>query len=172
MAGYKEIVTKTVIGKAKKKSTNSVVITPEQLPSTILGCWVINHTFSGFNENGKVRVNGSFDVNVWYSYDSDHKTAVSTKVYNYTDLLSVPTKNEINNSSEIIVRSLMQPTVDDAKINNGEINLNINKELGIEIVGDEKIKVSIEDNEDDYEEIIDEDKMADITNEIDPEYLK
>ncbi|MCR5788116.1 MAG: outer spore coat protein CotE [Bacilli bacterium] len=172
MAGYKEIVTKTVIGKAKKKSTNSVVITPEQLPSTILGCWVINHTFSGFNENGKVRVNGSFDVNVWYSYDSDHKTAVSTKVYNYTDLLSVPTKNEINNSSEIIVRSLMQPTVDDAKINNGEINLNINKELGIEIVGDEKIRVSIEDNEDDYEEIIDEDKIDDITNEIDPEYLK
>ena len=172
MAGYKEIVTKTVIGKAKKKSTNSVVITPEQLPNTILGCWVINHTFSGFNENGKVRVNGSFDVNVWYSYDSDHKTAVSTKVYNYTDLLSVPTKNEINNSSEIIVRSLMQPTVDDAKINNGEINLNINKELGIEIVGDEKIRVSIEDNEDDYEEIIDEDKIDDITNEIDPEYLK
>ena len=40
---YKEIVTKAVIGKGKKKYHNTYQITTEQKPSTILGCWIINH---------------------------------------------------------------------------------------------------------------------------------
>lgn len=40
---YKEIVTKAVIGKGKKKYHNKYQITTEQVPTTILGCWIINH---------------------------------------------------------------------------------------------------------------------------------
>lgn len=43
MASYREIVTKSVIGKGKKTFTNSYTLQPEQTPTTILGCWVINH---------------------------------------------------------------------------------------------------------------------------------
>ena len=174
MANYKEIVTKTVIGKAKKTSRNDVLIKPEQIPSTVLGCWFINHTFSGVNDSGSVKINGSFDVNVWYSYDSDTKTAVTTKTYNYSDVMNVPTKNNntITNSSEIIVRSLKQPTVSDVKIDGDIVNLKIEKELGVEIVGEGKIKVSIEEDEDDYEEIIDDEKLDNIVEQIEPEYLK
>ena len=43
MASYREIVTKTVIGKGKKTFSNHYNLTPEQTPTTILGCWVINH---------------------------------------------------------------------------------------------------------------------------------
>ena len=173
MASSKEIVTKTVIGKAKKASKNSLVIKPEQTPSTVLGCWVINHTFSGVNEKNVVRINGSFDVNVWYSYDSDHKTAVTSKTFNYTDTLNVPIKNNqgVSDNSEIIVRSLKQPTVSDIKVNDGEVNLTIEKELGVEIVGEAKIKVNIEDIEDDYDEIIDENEIDNIISEVNEEYL-
>ena len=164
MANYKEIVTKTVIGKAKKTSKNSFIVNPEQVPNTVLGCWVINHSFSGSNEKGLVKLNGTYDVNVWYSYDSDHKTAVSTKTFNYTDTMNVPIKSsgEFNDASEIIVRSLKQPTVNDVKINNGNVELEIEKEMGVEIVGEAKIKVTTEDDEDDYEEIFEQ---------IDTEYL-
>ncbi|MBE6139988.1 MAG: outer spore coat protein CotE [Firmicutes bacterium] len=40
---FKEIVTKAVIGKAKKTSRNDFLMETEQKPNTILGCWVINH---------------------------------------------------------------------------------------------------------------------------------
>ena len=40
---YKEIVTKAVIGKGKKKYRNSYQISVEEKPTTILGCWIINH---------------------------------------------------------------------------------------------------------------------------------
>lgn len=173
MANYKEIVTKTVIGKAKKTSKNEVSIKPEQLPNTVLGCWVINHTFSGSSNLGKVKLNGSFDVNVWYSYDSDHKTAVTTKTFNYEDLMNVSVKNNgvLDDNTEIIVRSLKQPTVLDVKVDNDTINLNIEKELGVELVGEAKIKVSTEEDEDDYEEIIDDSEVDKVVEQVDAEYL-
>ena len=125
----------------------------EENPNTVLGCWVINHTFNGQNNNGKVMLNGSFDINVWYSYDNDTKTSVSTQRFNYNDQMNVRLKDNANltNSSEIIVRSLKQPTVTDVKIVDGLVNLNVEKELGVEIVGDTKLKVSVEEDEDEYE---------------------
>lgn len=43
VATYKEIVTKAVIGKGKKVYSDKYTITPEINPTTVLGCWVINH---------------------------------------------------------------------------------------------------------------------------------
>ena len=35
MSSFKEIVTKAVIGKAKKTSTNTISLTPEEMPNTV-----------------------------------------------------------------------------------------------------------------------------------------
>ena len=170
MSSFKEIVTKAVIGKAKKTTTNSFYLTPEETPNTVLGSWVINNKFSGSkSNNGACVVNGSFDVNVWYSYDADKKTAVTTQNFNYTDTLKVPLKENYNlsDASEIIVRCLKQPTVTDVKIDNGNVLLDIEKELGVEIVGDTKVKVSVEDEYDDYDEIVDDEDI-----EVNDNYLE
>lgn len=173
MSNFKEIVTKAVIGKAKKTSSNSFSLTPEEMPNTVLGCWVINNKFSGSkNQNGSVIVNGSFDVNVWYSYDADKKTAVTTRNFTYTDTMNVPLKGDYNlqDANEIIVRCLKQPTVSNVKIENNVVYLDIEKEMGVEIVGDTKVKISVEDDEDDYDEIIDEQELNEL-NEINEDYL-
>ena len=172
MAGFKEIVTKAVIGKAKKTNTMHFSFTPDETVNTVLGCWVINHNFYGVNQNGKVGVNGSFDVNVWYAYENDTKTKVNTKRFGYNELLNVPLKEEttLTSNSEIIVRSLKQPTVTNVSVMDGNIVLDIEKELGVEIVGDTKIKVPVEDDFDDYEEIIDEGEIDSI-DEVKEDYL-
>ena len=172
MASYKEIVTKAVIGKAKKTNSMHFSFTPDENVNTVLGCWVINHTFSGANQNGKVGVTGSFDVNVWYSYDGDTKTKVNTKKFGYNELLAVPLRDSatLTNNSEIIVRSLKQPSVTNVSVTDGNIVLDIEKELGVEIVGDTKIKVPIEDVDDDYEEIVDEEDVSGI-DEVNEDYL-
>ena len=79
VATYKEIVTKAVIGKGKKVYTDKYTITPEINPTTVLGCWVINHNFKGYPNSGKIVIDGSFDVNIWYSFDGDTKTNVINK---------------------------------------------------------------------------------------------
>lgn len=175
MASYKEIVTKAVIGKAKKNSISKFIVEPEETPDTILGCWVINHTFEGKNQNGIIAINGAFDVNVWYSYNHDTKTSVTTKRFNYEDKMNIRLKDggRLTDASEIIVRSLNQPTVTDVKINNGKVNLSIEKELGVEVVGNTMIKVSVEDDPDDYEliEDIDEEEVNNEVNSINDDYL-
>ena len=168
---YKEIVTKAVIAKGKKNSTNKYALETEEVPNTILGCWVINHTFNGTNLGNKVLVSGSFDVNVWYSYDNDSKTAVSTQKFNYSDTMRLNV-DDVSSSNEVIVKSIQQPTVSDVSIKDGIVNLNINKELGIEIVGDTKIKVPVEELDDDYVELTDDEEVSKEIDKVDTDYLK
>lgn len=168
---YKEIVTKAVIAKGKKNSTNNYTLQTEETPNTILGCWVINHTFNGTNLGNKVLVNGNFDVNVWYSYDNDSKTAVSTQKFSYTDTMKMNV-DEASGTNEVIVKSIQQPTVSDVSITDGIVNLNITKELGIEIVGDTKIKVPVEELDDDYIELTDDEDTIESVDKVDTNYLK
>ena len=165
---FKEIVTKAVIGKGKKYFKNNYVLTTENVPTTVLGCWVINHKFKGYKSGEKVGVDGSYDVNIWYSYDNDSKTTVVNKKIDYNDLFHVKTKEnaDLTGDTDVIVRTLKQPTCSKVNIeDNGVISFDIEKELGVEIVGETKMKIAIEEDEEPWEEI--EDEMTDeISNEI------
>ena len=175
MAYYKEIVTKTIIGKGKKTTNLDHEVNVEDSINTVLGCWVINHTFNGINNNGTVLVNGSYDINIWYSYDNNTKTNVIVKRFNYQDTMNVRIKDtgEFNNDSEIIVRALSQPSVTDVELDDNKIKLSVHKEMGVEVVGDATVRVSVDDDFDDYEEIIDDNNTnTEETIEIDENYLK
>jgi len=112
-------------------------------------------------------IDGEFDVNVWYSYDNDTKTTVSTERFHYNDTMNIRLRddNTLTDSSEIIVRSLKQPSVTNVEIVNGRVELGVEKELGVEVVGNTKLKVSVEDGYDDYEEIVDEEEMLENNSE-------
>ena len=167
MSNYKEILTKTVVGKGRKNFKSDYSLTPENTPNTVLGCWVINHNFSGTNTKNDVNVNGSFDVNVWYSYDNDSKTAVTTRNFTYNELLRLRVKDidALSNNNEIIVRSLKQPTVQDVKIKGNEVHLSIEKELGVEIVGESKVKIATLEDELPWDELDDSNDEIDSINE-------
>ena len=176
MSNFKEIITKAIIGKCKKTTTANFQIECEEKPDTVLGCWVINHSFSGNNNNGKVNLTGSYDVNVWYAYGNNSKTAVSTRKFNYSDLMNVPLKNDsqIDSQSEIIVECLKQPTVSDVSIKDGLVNLKIEKELGVEVIGNTTVKIAVEDDFDDYDEIFDsadENELNINIDELNDDYL-
>ena len=168
MANYREIVTKAVIAKGKKLFTTENKVNVENSPSTILGCWVINHNFNGVKSGDNISINGSYDVNIWYSYDNNTKTNVIARTFNYSDIINVNLKDKITDTNEIIVRSLKQPTVSNVDIKDGVVNLRVEKELGVEIVGDIKVKINVLDDYDDYEE--DNSNLTDDIN-IDEDYL-
>ncbi len=175
---YKEIVTKAVIGKGKKYFKNNYSIESTDNPTTVLGCWVINHKFKGYKSGDKIGVDGSFDVNIWYSYENDSKTTVVNKKFDYNDLLNVKTRNDVDltGDTDIIVRSLKQPTCSKVNIlDGGVINFDIEKELGVEIVGETKMKIAIEEEEDPWDEIDDEvteEVEQEIENSVTEDYIK
>lgn len=165
---FKEIVTKAVIGKGKKYYKNSYTLETEHVPTTVLGCWVINHTFRGTDIGGKIVIDGSFDVNLWYSYENDTKTTVITKKITYSEAVMVRQKETTDAATkDIIIRSLKQPSCTNAKENGKTISIEIEKELGIEVVGDTKIKVPIEEEEDPWDLIDDTEYNEEVSKEID-----
>ena len=169
---YREIVTKAVIGKGKKKYTNSYEINVQESPSTILGCWIINHNFEAHELGDKIIINGSFDANVWYSYDNDTKTTVANKKITYSEeeKLNVDSNDVVN--KDIIVRSLKQPTCISAKEENNTIKLEIEKELGIEIVGDTKVKISsVDDDDDNWDDLEGTKNIDEEITKINPDYI-
>lgn len=179
MASTREIVTKAVVGKGKKTFTTTKTVTPECQPTTILGCWVINHNFRGYRNGNKINIEGSYDVNIWYSCSGDTKTEVVRETINYLEEVNVPKQDQTDITNEdIIIRSLKQPSCTKADIVDGKIEYTVSKELGIEIVGDVKVKIAYDEEEDPWEIIMDEVDDSDIQNaedaiqqEVNEEYL-
>ncbi len=175
---YKEIVTKAIVGKGKKYFKNNYSIETTDTPSNVLGCWVINHKFKGYKSGEKIGVDGSYDVNIWYSYDNDSKTTVINKKVDYNDVFNVKSKAnaDLTGDTDIIVRTLKQPTCTKVNIGeNGVINFDIEKELGVEIVGETMVKIAIEDDEEPWEEVedeVNEETLKEIDQEVDEDYIK
>ena len=169
---YREIVTKAVVAKGKKKYKNSYQIIVDNEPTTVLGVWIINHNFKATDVGDKIKIDGSFDANVWYSYDNDTKTTVASKQITYTEEEKLDIQNKEITNKDIIIRTLKQPTCISAKEEGKTISLDIEKELGIEIIGDTKVKISSVDDEDDtWEELDDETKQGEAIDKINPNYI-
>ena len=180
MASTREIVTKAVVGKGKKTFSTTKTVTPTEKPDTILGCWVINHNFKGIRNGNKINIEGSYDINIWYSCGSDTKTEVIKDTTKYLEEVSIPTTQEDDVINEdVIIRSLNGPTCVRCDVIDGKIEYTVEKEMGVEIVGDVKVKIAYESDEDPWDNLNDlkEEKEAideveeKIDNEVNEEYL-
>lgn len=174
MSSYREIVTKAVLGKGKKTFTHEHFIDVGKTPSNVLGCWVINHNFTGVKEGSMVIVSGSYDINIWYSYESDTKTDVVKETFSYKEKVNIREKDGADfTDASIIVRSLKDPSCKEVNIDSNKINYKVEEELGIELVGDTKVKILVDDNTDDWEEILDESEAFEkIDKEVNENYLE
>ena len=169
MSNYKEIVTKAVVSKGKKLFTTNHNVEVSN-PSTILGCWVINHNFNGTKSNNNIVINGSYDVNIWYSYDNDTKTDVVKETNTYKEVVHMRNVDDID-GEEIIVRSLKQPNPVKVEINGNNINYIIEKELGIELVGDVKVRIEANEEDDNWDEIVEEEKIDEEIDNLKEDYI-
>ena len=166
MGNYKEIITKAVKNKCKKRFLNNFTVTIDEEPNTILGCWIINHQFRGINNGNSVTVNGSFDINIWYSYGHNKKTNVYATTISYSDLLNCSL--DIGPEDEVVVKALKQPSVSNVKIEGNNVLIDVEKELGVEVIGESIVKIDASLDPDDYVELIDEDDIE----EVNAEYLE
>ncbi len=172
MANYREIVTKAVIAKGKKTFIKDYEISLDKNPSTILGCWVINHNFTGTKVDDRIVIDGSYDVNIWYSYDQDKKTEVVRQTNTYQETVHMRNVDSDTSNEEIIVRSLKQPNCMKMDIEGEKIKYSVEKELGIELVGDVKVKIEASGEEDPWEEIEEEQKIDDVIDqEVKEDYI-
>lgn len=145
---YREIITKAVCGKGRKVVREIKKVSPLHKPSSILGCWVINHEYCAErNKSGTVTVKGSYDINVWYSFDHNRKTEVVTEEVRYKETLKVAMRDRdcIVDGHEIVVKTIQQPNCLECTIckKGNDITVDIEFELYVEVIGETKLRVRV-----------------------------
>lgn len=176
MNDIREIVTRSVVAKGKKIITLHESLLPQTTISTILGCFIVNHIFDAELTGDRAKVNGQFELDIWYTYEDNNGTVateVVRKIICYEK--RIRTKPVVENYShkglEIIVTVTGMPECTKVDIQNDAINVDITLELLAEVIGETKIKVAIiEQNEcfnyqnenfEDFEDEIDENFIQD-----------
>ncbi|MFD2208902.1 outer spore coat protein CotE [Virgibacillus halophilus] len=175
---YREIITKAVCGKGKKFTQETHSVTPSHRPSSILGCWVINHLYNAKKKSDDaVEVNGSFDINIWYSYNDNTKTEVVTERVTYCDIVPLSIKDDhcISDEYDVICKVIQQPNCLECTIagKGHKINVDIEREFLIQVIGETKIYVRVNPkghNEEDDDDMWDYAVTDDELETVDPHF--
>ena len=173
MNDIREIVTKAVIGKGKKRFKITSPLNDLRSPAdSILGCWIINHKFGARKCDNSVDVKGVYDINVWYSFADNTQTEVARQTIEYDDQVNVhrTIRDCLYEGDEVIARTIQQPPSVDERMEDGEMVVEVGLEMVVEFMGETKMRVSIlgpvesDCDTDDEEDEIDQ--------QINPNFLK
>ena len=145
MNEVREIVTKAIVAKGKKYISLSHNITSNKNPYSILGCWVINHDFNATENNKCVKLNGTFEINIWYSLDNNTRTEIARATTTYEGNIKVKDVvcDETTGHTDVIVRILQHPTCTSACINDGNVEIEVVFDALAEIIGEAKMMVNV-----------------------------
>ena len=164
----REIVTKAIVGKGKKLIRFKNNLVPNNSVDSILGCWIINHTFKATLDDDKVCINGSYEIDVWYAYDDNKSTELSKESFEYQEVIK--TRQIINDldrdSRDVIVRTIQQPTCVNACITCDGVTVEVVLELLAEVIGEATMIVTVYPKEEVHEEYIN-----DFENEINEDFI-
>ncbi|MEH7350359.1 outer spore coat protein CotE [Gottfriedia acidiceleris] len=170
---HREIITKAVVGRGKKYNKVTHTITPNHTPSSILGCWVINHVYDAKKCKDGVEVSGKYDINIWYSHGDNTKTEVVPESVKYHEVVKLRHRDEnfTGEDCEVIARSLKHPNCLDAIIspNGNRFIVTVEKEVLVEVVGETKIVVLVSPHG-----VHDDDDFFDVDDEfedLDPDFV-
>ena len=157
MNEIREIVTRAVVAKGKKIFNLVEKIQTIEKPYSILGCWIINHEFEASKINDVIKLDGEFEVNIWYSKNNNSKTDIIRETISYKKEIVTKTvvKNYLENTDDILARIIQHPTVTNAKIVDDTVTLDITFEIIAEIIGETKMKVTVFKETENWEEEID-----------------
>ena len=78
---------------------------------------------------------------------------------------------ESSDDEEIIIRSLKQPNCVKVDIDGNNILYTIEKELGIELVDNIKVKIQVDDLEESWDEILEETNNCDDIDNVNDSFL-
>lgn len=139
-----EIITKAVIGKKQINGSRKHIIEPAIKPNYILGCWINNNNVNSKLDKETIILNGSYDINIWYSYNNNTQTSIFTKKIEYQEKEKVLLNNNIvdKNKLSTIIHCSKELAPTDVKIlDDRQIQVYVSKAIEVEIVGEVKIKV-------------------------------
>ena len=143
----REIICKAVCGKGRKFSQVTHTITPPHTPSSILGAWIINHEYEAVKSSDGVEVVGTYDINVWYSYDKNRKTDVAKETISYVEAVPLSYVDPKHRAStvEVSATATQDPNCVEAHVSStGDgVVIKVEREFQVEMIAETKVCVRV-----------------------------
>jgi len=144
----REIITKAVCGRGRKFSTVTHTVTPPHQPSSILGAWIINHQYEAVRSGDGIEVVGSYDINIWYSYNKNSQTDVAKETVSYVELVPLSYLDPRHRASteEVSAEATQEPNCVEATIGGGgsTVLIRVEREFSVEMVAETKLFVLVD----------------------------
>ncbi|MDO7904957.1 outer spore coat protein CotE [Paenibacillus sp. JX-17] len=174
---FREIITKAICGKGRKFSTIAHTVTPPNNPTSILGAWIINHQYEAVSAGDGVEVIGTYDLNIWYSYDKNSQTDVAKETVSYVEHVPLSYLDPKHRTStvEVSAEATQEPSCVEASVSSGGGNvvIRVEREFAVELVAETKVRVKVYPGEGGYFEDKDYDFGAESGDyeDLDPDLL-
>jgi spore coat protein E len=174
MGEYREIITKAVVAKGRKFTKSNHTVSPLHQPSSILGCWIINHTYEAKKLGKTVEIRGSYDINIWYSYKNNTRTEVVTETVDYCDVIKLKYRDpDCLDEQDVVAQVIQQPNCLECLISDGnKMVVHVEREFIVEVLGETKVVVHVypekhHADDDDWDYDVDDEDFEDLN----PDFL-
>jgi spore coat protein E len=173
MGEYREIITKAVVAKGRKFTKSNHTVSPLHQPSSILGCWIINHTYEAKKLGKTVEIRGSYDINIWYSYKNNTRTEVVTETVDYCDVIKLKYRDpDCLDEQDVVAQVIQQPNCLECLISDGnKMVVHVEREFVVEVLGETKVVVHVYPEkhhaDDDWDYDVDDEDFEDLN----PDFL-
>jgi spore coat protein E len=143
----REIISRAVCGTGKKFSQVVHRVFTAHKPSSILGAWVINHKYEAVRYGEGVEIEGSYECNIWYSYDGNTKTDVAKESVSYVEHvpLSYLDERHLPRTASVFAEALQHPSCVEASIESTDdaVRITIEREFQAELIAETKLCVVV-----------------------------
>lgn len=144
----REIVTKAVVSKGKIADISNIEVEASDKASKAIGCWIINHHYLTFAQDGKVYAKGAYDVHVWYALNDNNDTEVYKKTIDYYQEYTMENNNFDHDNSEYKSYCVEYPTCTSLQLADNKFVIGIKKTLAVDVIGESKLLVQVSDGND------------------------
>ncbi|MCR8842848.1 outer spore coat protein CotE [Paenibacillus sp. SC116] len=146
----REIITKAICGKGRKFSVVTHTVTPPHNPTSILGAWIINHQYEAVRAGDGIEVIGTYDINIWYSYNNNSQTDVAKETVSYADLVSLAYVDPHHRAAtvEVAAEATQEPSCVEATVSSSgtSVVIRVEREFLVEMVAETKVWVVVNPN--------------------------
>ncbi|MBJ8192637.1 outer spore coat protein CotE, partial [Bacillus cereus] len=96
-------------------------VTPPNNPTSILGAWIINHQYEAVAAGDGIEVVGTYDINIWYSYDKNSQTDVAKETVSYVENVPLSYLDPKHRAStvEVSAEATQEPSCVEASVSSG-----------------------------------------------------
>lgn len=145
---YREILTKAIIAKGEKTIQEKKAIDVHENVSKVLGCWIINHHHEVSLKDQSVYIEGHYDVYLWYGFNQDSDCGLHKETFcfsyeiPYTFTQETSKLSSLNQIKEYVIKN---PSCTSMTFDHSLINIEIEVKYFIDIIGETKLKIKVDD---------------------------